>query len=191
MYLSSQCMDLNHNSVHHNIHLLGLHFGTLISDVYFCGICVHQKLPHYSDVIISTMASKITGISIVYLNICARADQRKHQSSVSLAFVRAIHWWPVNSLHKGPVTRKMFPIDDVIIWSSQSSCSYYVLLSTISLRMPSLVRFDSLRHVVRHLVHPYHDTFMSWWYLPRTWPSVTDMQYYYHARYPTDDRIDT
>ena len=31
-------------------------------------------------------------------------------------------------------------------------------------------------------------TFVSWWYLPRIWPSVTDMQHYYHARYPTDDR---
>ena len=30
-------------------------------------------------------------------------------------------------------------------------------------------------------------TFVSWWYLPRIWPSVTDMQFYYHARYPTDD----
>ena len=29
--------------------------------------------------------------------------------------------------------------------------------------------------------------FVSWWYLPRIWPSVTDMQLYYHARYPTDD----
>ena len=30
-------------------------------------------------------------------------------------------------------------------------------------------------------------TFVSWWYLPRIWPSVTDMQHYYHARYPSDD----
>ena len=43
------------------------------------------------------------------------ADQRKHQSSASLAFVRGIHRWPVNSQHKGPVTRKMFPYDDVIM----------------------------------------------------------------------------
>ena len=43
------------------------------------------------------------------------ADQRKHQSSASLAFVRGIHRWPVNSPHKGPVTRKMFPFDDVIL----------------------------------------------------------------------------
>ena len=39
----------------------------------------------------------------------------KHQSSVSLAFVRGIHRSPVNSSHKGPVTRIMFPFDDVIM----------------------------------------------------------------------------
>ena len=44
-----------------------------------------------------------------------RADQRKHQSSASLAFVRGIHRWPVNSPHKWPVTRKMFPFDDVVM----------------------------------------------------------------------------
>ena len=43
------------------------------------------------------------------------ADQRKHQSSTSLAFVRGIHRQPVNSPHKWPVTRKMFPLDDVIM----------------------------------------------------------------------------
>ena len=30
-------------------------------------------------------------------------------------------------------------------------------------------------------------TFVFWWYLPRIWHFVTDMQHYYHARYPTDD----
>ena len=44
-----------------------------------------------------------------------QADQRKHESSASLAFVRGIHRWPVNSPHKWTVTRKMFPFDDVII----------------------------------------------------------------------------
>ena len=61
----------------------------------------------------SAMASQITGVSSVYLTVCS-ADQRKNQSSTSLAFVRGIHRGPVNSPHKGPVTRKMFPIDDVI-----------------------------------------------------------------------------
>ena len=76
---------------------------------------------HYSDVIIMAMASQITGVSIVYSTVCSGANQRKHQSSASLAFVRGIHRWPVNSPHKGPVTRKMFPFDDVImLWNGRS-----------------------------------------------------------------------
>ena len=61
------------------------------------------------------MASQITGASIVCSNVCSGAVQRKHQSSASLAFVRGIHRWPVNSPHKGPVMRKLFPFDDVIM----------------------------------------------------------------------------
>ena len=64
-----------------------------------------------------TMASQITSLMIIYSTVYLEADQRKHQSSASLAFVRGIHRWPVNSPHKGPVTRKMFPFDDVIMLS--------------------------------------------------------------------------
>ena len=66
---------------------------------------------HYSDVIMDAMASQITSLKIVY----SGADQIKHESSPSLAFVRGIHRWPVNSPHKVPVTRKMFLFDDVIM----------------------------------------------------------------------------
>ena len=52
---------------------------------------------------------------VCLLNSYSGADQRKHQSSASLAFVLGIHRGPVNSPHKWPVTRKMFPFDDVII----------------------------------------------------------------------------
>ena len=68
----------------------------------------------------SAMASPITSLTIVYSAVYSGADQRKHQSSASLAFVRGIHHWAVNSHHKGPVTRKMFPFDDVIIPSRLS-----------------------------------------------------------------------
>ena len=54
--------------------------------------------------------------AIVYSTVYSGPDQRKHQSSASLASVRGIHWWLVNSPHKGPVTRKMFSFDDVIMW---------------------------------------------------------------------------
>ena len=73
----------------------------------------------YSDVIMGTMASQITSLTIVYAIVYSGADQRKHQSSASLAFVREIHRLPMNFPHKWPVTRKMFPFGDVIIkWTS-------------------------------------------------------------------------
>ena len=68
---------------------------------------------HYNDVIMGAVASQIASLKIVYSIVNSGADQRKHQSSVSLAFVKGIHWWPVNSTHKRPVTQKMFPFDDV------------------------------------------------------------------------------
>ena len=76
-----------------------------------------NRLAHYSDVIMSGIASQITSLTIVYSTVYSDADQRKHQSSASLAFVRGIHRGPVNSPHKWPVTRKMFPFDEVIMGS--------------------------------------------------------------------------
>ena len=61
---------------------------------------------HYDDIIMGAMASQITSLTIVYSTAHSGADQRKHQSSASLAFVRGIPRWPVNSPHKWPVTRK-------------------------------------------------------------------------------------
>ena len=69
----------------------------------------------YNDVIMGAMAPQINSLIVVYSNVYSGADQRKHQSFASLAFVRGIHRWPVNSPQKGPVTRKMFPFDDVIM----------------------------------------------------------------------------
>ena len=71
--------------------------------------------PPYTDVIMDAKASQITSLTSVYSTVSSDADQRKHQSSTSLAFVRVIHRGPVNSPHKWPVTRKMFPFDDVIM----------------------------------------------------------------------------
>ena len=52
---------------------------------------------HYSDVIMGAPASQITSLTIVYSNVYSGEDQRKDQSSASLAFVWGIHRWPVNS----------------------------------------------------------------------------------------------
>ena len=62
------------------------------------------------------MASQITILTVVFSTFYSDTGQRKQQSSASLAFVRGIHRGPVNSPHKWPVTRKMFPFDDVIMF---------------------------------------------------------------------------
>ena len=62
-----------------------------------------------------TIASQITSLTISFSTGYSDADQRKHKSAASLAFVRGIHRAPMISPHKWPVTRKMFPFDDVIM----------------------------------------------------------------------------
>ena len=78
------------------------------------------SITHYSDVIIGAMASQITSLKIIYSTVYSDADHRKHQSSAFTGIcVRGIHRGPVNSPHKWPVTREMFPFDDVIMFCSQ------------------------------------------------------------------------
>ena len=103
---------------------------------------------HYNDVLMSELASQITSVSIVCSTIHSAADQRKHQSSASLAFVQGIHRWPVNSPHKRPVTRKMFPFDYVITvfcqndWTTETEYVMYhytdVIMSTMASQITSV-----------------------------------------------------
>ena len=87
---------------------------TSINEIECCSTKL-KLLTHYIDIIMTAMTSQITSLTIVYSTVYSGADQRNHQSSASLAFVWGIHRSPVNSPHKGPVTRKMFPFDDVIM----------------------------------------------------------------------------
>ena len=89
---------------------------------------------HYSDVIMSMMASQITSVSMVCSTVCSGEDQRKHKSSASLAFAMGIHQWSVNSPHKGPVTRKMFLWRHHGSWCQQSQCLIYSLWPFGSIR---------------------------------------------------------
>ena len=88
---------------------------TQISAIPNMGSFTRVDFIHCNDVIMSAMVSQTTSLTIVYSTVYSGADQRKHQIAASLAFVRGIHRWPVNVPHKGPVTRKMFPFNDVIM----------------------------------------------------------------------------
>ena len=95
-----------------------------------------RSVDHYLDVIMGAMASQITNLPIVYSKNYSGADQRKHQSSASLAFVRGILRRPVNSPHKWPVTRKMFPFHDVTMHADQAHS-----------RLLFFTKFNTLRSV--------------------------------------------
>ena len=73
------------------------------------------------------MASQITSLTNVCSSVYSGADQGKHLCSVSLAIVQGIHRWPVNSPHKVPVARKMFPFDDVIMHVTIQHVCQFVL----------------------------------------------------------------
>ena len=93
---------------------------------------------HYiDDVIMGAIATQITSLTIIYSTVYPDADQRKHQSSASLAFVGGIRRGPVNSPHKWPVTRKIFPFDDVIM----SLDNGFAPISRQAISEPMLTRF--------------------------------------------------
>ena len=65
--------------------------------IVWCSCCSANCINHYDDVIMTTLASQITSLTVVYSIAYSGVDQRKHQSSASLAFVRGIHrdrWIP-------------------------------------------------------------------------------------------------
>ena len=101
---------------------------------------------HQYDVIMGAMASQIASLAIVYSTVYSGANQRKHQSSASLAFVWGFHRSPVNSPHKWPVTRKMFPFDDVIMDSclTDPATSHYRTDDASNIPSNEGYRLDSL-----------------------------------------------
>ena len=113
-------------------------FSTCLTVVYRSFMAAKTFINHYTDVTMTMMASQITSLTVVYSTVYLDADHRKHQSSASLAFVWGNSPGPVNSPHKGPVTRKMFPFDDVIMWAGGGKSPFWCQASTKSKPSPEL-----------------------------------------------------
>ena len=124
----------------------------------------HMYIFHYCDAIMGANASQITSLTVVYSTVYWRSDQRTHQSSPSLAFVRGIHRWPVNSPHKWPVTRKMFPFHDVIMsYDKFNRTNINGLLWKMS--TPKIHQFIILRFLLlyfRQQLKPSKHFFQEW-----------------------------
>ena len=95
--------------------------------------CICRHGDHYSDVIMGVMASQMTSLTSVYSTVYSGADQRKHQSSASLAFVRG----PVTGEFPAQMasnSRKMFPFDDVNHFPCFYSLCKYWTMTVLSLQ---------------------------------------------------------
>ena len=131
-----------------------------------------------------------------YSTVCSGANQRKHQSPASLAFVRGIHRWLMNSPHKMTVTRKMFPFDDVImllqdvfmehhfLWVHRSQGEsnirhFNVTASSYDENAYSLVhqwsvqrKQDIITYMALRKTGQIHDDAIKWKHFPFYWPFV-------------------
>ena len=136
---------------------------------------------HYDDVIKGAMASQITSLAIVYSTVYSGADQSKYRSSASMAFVWGIHRGPVNSPHKWPVTRKVFPFDDVIM--NENTLYNHRLVFSEEHFYHSLRIFTETHRLVCaslciqttwtcFLSTVWYDDVITWKHFPRYWPLV-------------------
>ena len=129
---------------------------TLVN-VALCPIMVSW---HYCDVILGAVASPVTSLTTVYSSVHSGVDQRKHQSSAPLAFVWGIHRWLVNCPHKCPVTRKMFPFDDVIMERFGTSFIQDNTFDMLSAKYRPFVQICSVLYVLKYLNPQY--SMISW-----------------------------
>ena len=139
---------------------------------------------HYDDVIMTMLASQITSLPVVCSIVYSDVNQRKHQSSASLAFVREIHRGPVNFPHKWPVTRKMFPFDDVIMFNVAHDLWYLKIQLHIAFNLfmleNTILVLNSTENIKNNIFlcnlicHCY---LLRWWYLQSR--SLKD---FYHVR---------
>ena len=129
---------------------------------------------HYSDVIMSAMASQ-SNVSIGCSAVCSGADQRKHQSSAALVFVMGIHRWSVGSpyMYIGPVTRKMFPFDDVIMRDRTIRIRIFCVFRNESITISSWILFRCipLGHCMCYLYNSTLNSAVNPWPL-QTWDCI-------------------
>ena len=128
---------------------------------------------HYSDVVMGVIASQITSLTIDYSAVYSDADQRKHQRTASPAFVRGLHRWPVNSPHKWPVTRKMFPFHDVIMYYTiQITTKFWLTNACVCGLISAAIQWMSLHdHITTGMImildqnNSYMETRYHWYHI--------------------------
>ena len=126
----------------------GLKIDQMVGSSYLLNYFSWLHVVHYNDITMGMMVSLLTGVSIVFSNICSGAVQRKHQSSASLAFMRGIHRSPVNSLQK-----RASNAENISIWwfhyvyMASNSCIWCLMFS---------ITGDSDHHLIPSSTRYFH-----------------------------------
>ena len=165
------------------------------------------SIRHYIDVIMTTVASQITSLTVVYLIVYSDADQRKHESSASLAIVRGIHrdrWIPrTKGQWRGKWSHLMtsscicnsviidgwrFPPD---IWNKLFgfACRHFPYGNVFLVSMRLVWRRFKTQRPEQHGRHlavflsafswmiSMHDDVIKWMHFPRYWSLVWDYRW--------------
>ena len=137
------------------------------------GFQLPLSIHHYSNVIMGAMASQITSLSIVCSTVSLGADQRKHQNSASLAFVRGYHQWLVNSPHKGSSNA-----ENVFIWwrhhveEERHEMQICIRLLTIIYVSRGL---DDLRNLTSKMTRTWQSVKSIWTVVMTWWPKWAEI----------------
>ena len=105
------------------------------------------------------MASEITSLTIVYSTVYSRRRSKKTSKLRVTGLCAGIHRWPVNSPHKGPVTRKLFPFDDVIMRSKypgHGCVLYHIHFRHYSLRIKISIKISFQCSLKLILIKKFH-----------------------------------
>ena len=129
--------------------------------------CFETFGDHYCNVIMGAMESQITSLASVYSTIHSGADQRKHQSSASLAFGWEIHQWLVNSPHKYTVTRKCFHLMTSSYQLKTNHQATAIVGEAVGLIFKNLLQFLTIRSN-----KVYKSTLMQMRVIRRLWDKI-------------------
>ena len=130
--------------------------------------CAACKI-HYIDVIMTTMGSQITSLTVVYSTVYSDADQRKHQSSASLAFVWGIQWDRWIPRTKGQLRGKYFHLMTSSWYCRPVRCWWGAHRSINGVNIANCALYCLLRLAIalwrKHLHDTLFDVRFKPWYL--------------------------
>ena len=150
-----------HSHANETLHLVVIWGITIVVPYHSDPITSVTSQVHYVDVKMGAIASQITSLAVVYSTVYSDADQRKHQSSASLAFVRGIHRGPVNCEHGPRRGRKV----GFVMMPTLPSLDVVIMITSVGTSEDASSVFSLCHCALRRCQAKICRLFMRSWYL--------------------------